>query len=123
MTLETAALELMTEYSWPGNIRELQNEILKLAALCDDNHIRTRDLSEHLRDGVNPMGPTSAGQWTEGFAHMSLKEATDEFECELIRQALTKNSGNKSLVAKSLRIPKTTLYNNCLLYTSDAAAE
>ena len=63
------------------------------------------------------MGPTSAGQWTEGFAHMSLKEATDEFECELIRQALTKNSGNKSLVAKSLRIPKTTLYNKIKKYS------
>ncbi|MCH2581667.1 MAG: sigma 54-interacting transcriptional regulator, partial [Planctomycetes bacterium] len=115
VVIEDAALELMTEYSWPGNIRELQNEILKLAALCDDNLIRAKDLSEHLRDGVNPMSSTGK-KWTEGFAHMSLKEATDEFECELIRQALAKNSDNKSLVAKSLRIPKTTLYNKIKKY-------
>jgi len=115
VAIEDAALELMTEYSWPGNIRELQNEILKLAALCDDNLIRAKDLSEHLIDGVNPMSSTGK-KWTEGFAHMSLKQATDEFECELIRQALAKNSGNKSLVAKSLRIPKTTLYNKIKKY-------
>ncbi|HBO51374.1 MAG TPA: hypothetical protein DD471_05260, partial [Planctomycetes bacterium] len=115
VVIEDTALELMTEYSWPGNIRELQNEILKLAALCDDNLIRAKDLSEHLRDGVNPMSSTGK-KWTEGFAHMSLKEATDEFECELIRQALAKNSDNKSLVAKSLRIPKTTLYNKIKKY-------
>ena len=115
IAIEDAALELMTEYSWPGNIRELQNEILKLAALCDDYLIRAKDLSEHLIDGVNPMSSTGQ-KWTEGFSHMSLKQATDEFECELIRQALAKNSGNKSLVAKSLRIPKTTLYNKIKKY-------
>jgi transcriptional regulator with PAS, ATPase and Fis domain len=53
----------------------------------------------------------------DGFSHLSLREATEELEKELIRQALSRNAGNKSLVAKSLHIPKTTLYNKIKRYS------
>ena len=114
--METAAVDFMMEYSWPGNIRQLQNETLKLAALCDENHIRARDLSEQLRQDAG-CSNANARQWADGFSHLSLKTATQELERELIRQALTRNSGNKSLVAKSLSIPKTTLYNKIKKYS------
>lgn len=116
VTMETAAVDFMMEYSWPGNIRQLQNETLKLAALCDENHIRARDLSEQLRQDAG-CSNANARQWADGFSHLSLKIATQELERELIRQALTRNSGNKSLVAKSLSIPKTTLYNKIKKYS------
>ena len=116
VTIEEAAIEVLAEHSWPGNIRELQNEILKLAALCDENHIGLRDLSDKMRNGDSPMNARGA-KWVEGFAHLSLKEATEELECELIRKALDNSGGNKSLVAKHLKIPKTTLYNKIKKYS------
>lgn len=116
VTMESAALELLTEYSWPGNIRQLQNETLKLAALCDENHIWAKDLSDQLQQD-STCGNANARQWADGFCHLSLKEATEELERELIRQALNRNNGNKSLVAKSLSIPKTTLYNKIKRYS------
>ena len=116
VTIEEAAIEVLAEHSWPGNIRELQNEILKLVALCDENHIGLRDLSDKMRNGDSPMNARGA-KWVEGFAHLSLKKATEELECELIRKALDNSGGNKSLVAKHLKIPKTTLYNKIKKYS------
>ena len=116
VTMETAALDALAEYSWPGNIRQLQNETLKMAALCDENHIRVKDLSEHLQQDSRGEN-TNSRQCADGFSHLSLREATEELERELIRQALSRNDGNKSLVAKSLKIPKTTLYNKIKRYS------
>ena len=116
VTMEDSALETLVEYSWPGNIRQLQNETLKLAALCDDHHIRVKDLSEHLQQETG-CGNALTRQLADGFSHLSLRQATEELEQELIRQALSRNEGNKSLVAKSLGIPKTTLYNKIKKYS------
>ena len=116
VTMEAAALETLAEYSWPGNIRQLQNETLKLAALCDENHIRVKDLSEHLQQETS-CSNANTRQLADGFSHLSLRQATEELERELIRQALSRNDGNKSLVAKSLNIPKTTLYNKIKRYS------
>ena len=116
VTMEAAVLDTLAEHSWPGNIRQLQNETLKMAALCDENHIRVKDLSEHLQQGSSCEN-ANARQWADGCSHLSLREATEELERELIRQALSRNEGNKSLVAKSLRIPKTTLYNKIKRYS------
>jgi len=116
VTMEAAVLDTLAEHSWPGNIRQLQNETLKMAALCDENHIRVKDLSEHLQQSSSCEN-ANARQWADGFSHLSLREATEELERELIRQALNRNEGNKSLVAKSLRIPKTTLYNKIKRYS------
>ena len=116
VTMESAAVDTLAEYSWPGNIRQLQNETLKLAALCDENHIRVKDLSEHLQQETS-CGNANTRLLADGFSHLSLREATEELEKELIRQALSRNAGNKSLVAKSLHIPKTTLYNKIKRYS------
>jgi DNA-binding NtrC family response regulator len=112
--IEPAALEVLVQYDWPGNIRELQNEVKKLVALSDSDVIRCRDLSEHLHKNERRDYPLQALR--EGFAKLSLKEATEEIERELIRASLEEHGGNKSLVAKALKIPKTSLYNKISKY-------
>jgi len=112
--IDAAALQLLVQYAWPGNIRELQNEVRKMAALCDGERLTVRDVSDHLRRGeaASPVGP----DWTASFAHLTLKEAIEQLERALIRHALDSSGGNKSLVAKTLQIPKTSLYNKIHRY-------
>ncbi len=112
--IDAAALQQMVQYSWPGNIRELQNEVRKMATLCDNDTIFLHDLSEPLRG--NGASPSGGPDWTESLAHLTLKEATEHLEKALIERSLHASGGNKSLVAKTLQIPKTSLYNKIHKY-------
>src|SRR5690606_9642679 len=113
--LEPDALERLVEYSWPGNVRELQNEIRRLCALSDGDRIRRADLSGALLDGEDAR-VTMSGDWIDELSRLTLREATELVERELIRRALRDSGGNKSLVAKALQIPKTSLYNKIHKY-------
>ncbi len=114
--IEPAALQRLIQYTWPGNIRELENEVRRLYALTD-NAIRLVDLSEVILqgDGREFLHPGLEKE----LADLTLREATEKVERELIRMALISARGNKSLVAKKLQIPKTSLYNKINKYQLD----
>ena len=56
MTGFTAAADRTSskKYDWPGNIRQLQNEVQRAVLMCDDNHIDAEDLSITQRHGEKP---------------------------------------------------------------------
>jgi DNA-binding NtrC family response regulator len=112
-SIEPAALDQLTNYSWPGNIRELRNEISKLLALVDGD-IRIQDLSETIRLGDRRDFPFQSLE--KELPHLTLREATERLEKEMIRQAIAHCRGNKSLMAKLLQVPKTSLYNKISKY-------
>jgi sigma-54 dependent transcriptional regulator, acetoin dehydrogenase operon transcriptional activator AcoR len=114
--IDPTALRRMVEYDWPGNIRELQNEVKRLHAFAEDT-IRTTDLSETILQGKGRefLHPGLEKE----LADLTLHEATEKLEKELIRMALIAAKGNKSLVAKKLEIPKTSLYNKINKYQLD----
>jgi DNA-binding NtrC family response regulator len=112
--IDPQAMQKLVQYSWPGNVRELQNEIKKLFALSDGDVILPKDLSEHFtaekeRSFASPV-------WEQQLAHMTLREATEQLEEHMIRRALNESGGNKTVVARSLQIPKTSLYNKLSKY-------
>ncbi|MBN1442298.1 MAG: sigma-54-dependent Fis family transcriptional regulator [Planctomycetes bacterium] len=112
--IEPAAVQRLIQHAWPGNVRELENEVKRLFALSDGETITIQDLSEHIR--ANDSSETRPGEWPCELTHMSLREATELLEREMIRNALSETRGNKSLVAKTLQIPKTSLYNKINKY-------
>jgi transcriptional regulator with GAF, ATPase, and Fis domain len=112
-TIEPAALRKLCHHSWPGNIRELQNEVKRMYALSEDL-IRLGDLSEAILSGEGRE--LLHGGLEKELAELTLREATERVEKELIRRALFAARGNKSLVAKKLEIPKTSLYNKINKY-------
>ncbi len=111
--IEPAAMTYLTEYDWPGNIRELQNEVKRLYALADGD-IRVADLSENVLRGDDRRPEMQ--NLERDLANMTLKEAVERVEEFLIRNALIECRGNKSLVAKKLSVPKTSLYNKISRY-------
>ena len=118
--IEQAAMQRLLQYSWPGNIRELQNEVKRLYALSEGT-IRVTDLSDSILqgDGREFLHPGLEKE----LADLTLREATEKLEKELIRMALISARGNKSMVAKKLQIPKTSLYNKISKYQLDKDME
>lgn len=90
------AIKVMETYNWPGNIREFQNEMLKILNLAETNDIIDIDM---LKSEIVTFYETNIPEnWTP------------EMEKSQLMMLLEKYKWNKSLVAKDLNISRTTLY-------------
>ncbi len=92
------AIGAIQAYSWPGNVRELSNKIRRAVVMAEGPYISPEDLDLPLLGGDRPLTP------------ISLKDARQRLEADLIVQALTRHSGNLKRAAKELGISRTTLY-------------
>jgi DNA-binding NtrC family response regulator len=113
--IDPAAMQLLVQHAWPGNIRELQNEVKRLFALSDGT-VELANVSEGIRKG---NGRLSLNALEDDLQSLTLKDAVEKVERALIKRALLEAQGNKSQVAKQLQIPKTSLYNKISKYSLD----
>lgn len=97
------ALELLHQYDWPGNIRELENLVQRLVILKGEGIIGPEDLPEKIR--YNHRGQNLP----QALKHGSLQETLNHIERELILEALRKANGVKKKAAELLGIKRTTL--------------
>ena len=107
LSLNPELLEALRCHEWPGNIRELQNEIRRVHTIAEEK-LDPSHLSARVT-GEKPMAPV-----TTGFDRVrkagSLKDAIEHLEAEWIEQALERCDGHRGRVCQWLGIPKTTLY-------------
>jgi two-component system response regulator PilR (NtrC family) len=98
-TLAPDAQDALSRYSFPGNVRELENILERALTLCEDNTIRQRDLQLPQAADISlipPMpGPMDSGQ-------IQLEEHLGEIEKRAIQQALEQTRHNKTAAAKLL---------------------
>ena len=115
------AIARLQEYSWPGNIRELQSVVQRADALCESIVIDTSHLPEPICSGQEGVIEDEAASQEDlsGFAEMTL----DELERHHICMSLDRMSGNKTKTAKSLGITVKTLYNKLHSYGMIAAKQ
>ncbi len=103
-TFAKRAMEKIFDYPWPGNIRELENEVERLIVLSgDEPRVAAELLSQRIRDfGENAkvQGVRVAGK---------LKDALEELEKTMIREGLRRTNWNKSRLAKELGISRAGL--------------
>ena len=104
-----AAAELMVNYPWPGNIRELKNVIERTMILSREGDIDAGYLPEELRDYI----PETAE--SEAPSHMDVSPTGDQFvslrelEDRYIHEVLTATGNNKTQTARILGIHSTSL--------------
>jgi DNA-binding NtrC family response regulator len=94
--LSTDAIDVLTHYNWPGNIRELKSVITKALIFADADIIAPHDLPRHL--AVNQKVPTKQPKTLE------------EMEKNHIIAVLAETGGNQSRAAEILGINRKTLY-------------
>lgn len=91
--ISTPAIDLLSQYHWPGNIQELENCMERAATLCDEAVVRTYHLPPTLQTGESSGTEPS----------LSFGEAVANFEQELLVEALKKARGNMYQAARNLR--------------------
>ena len=98
-SIEDEAMSYLKNYTWPGNVRELENVIERIYNFIDTNRIKKEHLPENILKNnlIEPVG--------------NLKRMLDEYEKQIIVQALKTHSNNKSKTAKILGISRATLYH------------
>ena len=99
-------MNLMVNYSWPGNIRELKNIIERLVVIKGEGRIVPSDLPDNIKIKNDKVIRTSIEISKEG---ISLNSAVNEFEKALIFQSLEKTKWVKNKAAKLLQLNRTTL--------------
>lgn len=102
------ALEALQAYGWPGNVRELQNAIERSVLLGKGDLVSIGDLPSNIISGENRTTPTTMP--TDPNRKMTLKEALEGPERQIIYQVLKENNWNRNATADQLGINRTTLY-------------
>lgn len=98
--IEESALKRLMSYDWPGNIRELENEIERGVILSEGGAIRTVDLSIPLKAAATELS---------GIVEKNYPQL-DDMERDYIGRVLKETNGNQSQASRILGINRKTLY-------------
>jgi two-component system nitrogen regulation response regulator NtrX len=104
-SFDPGAVAVLQHYSWPGNVRELRNVIERLMIMVPGETISAADLSFLDHGAAARLEPAAPG--TE---RLTLHEARDRFERDLILRTLAAQQGNMSRTAEVLGVERSNLY-------------
>ena len=112
MQLSSEVLDLFAQYWWPGNVRQLRNEIQRAVAMAPAGGVIG---PEHLSVDLTAAAATPASGPASGSrvslrGGQTLASVVDEIERDLIREMLTRHRGNISETARALGLTRRGLY-------------
>jgi two-component system NtrC family response regulator len=96
LTFAPDALRAIRQHAWPGNVRELQNRVKRGVIMSESKRLTASDLELESSTG--------------SLQGVTLKEARERLESEMIRQVLKKHAGKITSAAVELGISRPTLY-------------
>jgi two-component system NtrC family response regulator len=102
VTVSPDLMARLSEYLWPGNIRELENLIERMVILRTSDTLSVRDLPPDFGSARHAKTDRLTGGSS---AHMTFREAEEK----IVREALTRCGWNRSKAAKYLNIPRHVL--------------
>ncbi len=111
------AFELLNQYEWPGNVRQLKNVLERAAAVCSNQRIESDDLQEEISRGRQPgqsgqrmekvLAEWLSERQASGMRHYD--ELHDELECMLLQLLLRQYEGKPTIMANEWNINRVTL--------------
>lgn len=133
----TEVIDLLLRYDWPGNVRELENLVERLVVLKGEGSVEMKDLPSKIFERVELSSSAVGTQGKFGFASQALaqsahtsfslpggvqcprfilpeegidlRELVNQFENDILSQALARTRGNKNKASELLQMNRTTL--------------
>ncbi len=100
-------LAIMSDYHWPGNIRELENLMERISVLVEDDLILPSHLPDHMKNTPPPGElPMMASVFKSG---VGFNDAVESFQRSMILHALNETDWVKARAAEMLKMNRTTL--------------
>jgi Nif-specific regulatory protein len=109
--ISTPAIDMLVSYHWPGNVRELENIIERAVLVCDGNAIHGHHLPPTLQ----------TAEASETVTNTSLTDAVEQFEKDLILDALKTTRGNRAKAARLLRTTERIVNYKVTKYEIDCS--
>jgi DNA-binding NtrC family response regulator len=111
------AMDMLTAYAWPGNVREFRNVIERMVVLARAPRLTVRDLPHSIKSAIQGEAPELA-HGLKGEHARSAPASMAEGERLMIYAALKKNNGNRTLASEQLGISRRTLQRKLKEYRS-----
>jgi len=105
-------MQVMFDYDYPGNIRELENAIEHSFVLCKGRFIEPHHLPVRFTEHKVDQSKINEDKVKDRLQLMP----REQMESQLIRETLTKHSGNKVKVAEELNMHRSTLWRKMQRY-------
>lgn len=106
---EASALEFLENYDWPGNIRELTNEVTRMVIFAQDTVLGAELISRHILQAAPSDEGADRAAGDVMTAAGSLKDRVELIEMRILRETLTRNRWNKSRAAAELGLSRVGL--------------
>jgi two-component system response regulator AtoC len=122
--LSQEALEKLKRYSFPGNVRELENILERALIYCGDSVIRNTDIDLHEENAAavpkdiahNAAEKTPARAGSSEDADVKPLDTLDEIEKQAVTDALSRCNGNRTRAAEALGVSRKTILNKIKQY-------
>ena len=109
-SIDAETASILEAYSWPGNVREIENAIKHAMTFAQDNKIIKANLPQKIQEISAGTGARPAAAKIEAAKGKSLKAFLRSKEKEYLDQVLSFTAGDKEQAAKTLKISLATLY-------------
>ncbi|MCP3683714.1 MAG: sigma-54-dependent Fis family transcriptional regulator [bacterium] len=110
LSISPAALKVLLNYNWPGNIRQLENEMERASVICGlDGVISVADISNDILISTNQLSDSDN-------KHGRLKEIVARVESDIIRTTLIENEGNIQQTSRTLGLTRKGLKDKMTRY-------
>jgi two-component system response regulator AtoC len=113
-SIHSGAMKVLREHDWPGNVRQLKNTVERSVLLSPGNIITASVLPSALTEvkGLDRVRPRPRNHESE----LSFQETLEQWEKEMLAEALLLTRGNQTAAAKYLRMPRRTLVRKLNTY-------
>ena len=111
--ISAGVLEKLAHYDFPGNVRELENEIRRMVALAKDGEYLTTETLSSAVLTARPRPPRLNSFSPEG---ATLKEKVESLERQLVGEVLSRHRWNQSRAANELGLSRVGLANKIKRY-------